>query len=194
MRNASGGAFVLACLFFLCADARAEMANDELRALRVALAAPMQDVLPGAKSEAPDEKWTFLRDCSDIGYTCRDANDDVCGAIKVGACWQWSSLTCEICRPNHAAACNAAFPQCCQGQCETNCEWSVCQNELTGCQAAICRQCMQKFNCRFSYNQNPQCAGGTCAGQSVYSCDDGKKHWCWRDSGEPADSADVREE
>lgn len=193
MGSANVGAFVLAGLFLLCADARAQIANDELRALRLALVAPaLEDGLADGKRRAPEEQKTFLRDCSDIGYTCHDANENVCGTIKVGACWQWSTFSCEICTPNHAADCNAAFPQCCQGQCETNCEWSVCQNELTGCQAAICRQCMQKFNCRFSYNQNEQCTGGTCVEQSVYSCDDGQKHWCWYESGEPPDPPGAR--
>lgn len=192
MGKTCGGALVLAFLFLPCVGAQAEPVRDELQALRIALATPAPIRAADRKAEAPDAKRTILRDCSDISYTCHDANNDVCGTIEVGACWHWSAFSCEVCRPNHAADCNAAFPQCCQGQCETNCDWSVCQNELTGCQAAICQQCMQKFDCKFSYNRNEQCTGGTCVEQSVYTCNNGQTHWCWYESGEPPEPPSVR--
>lgn len=121
----------------------------------------------------------ILGSCSDTKFTCQDANLNTCGTIKVGRCWKWKSFTCRLCQANHASDCNNAFPSCCNGACETNCDWANCKNVVTGCNAAICQQCLAQFDCKFQYNNNEICSGDMCVIEEVYQCNDGASHSCF---------------
>jgi hypothetical protein len=122
----------------------------------------------------------FIDDCSDTHFTCQDANLNSCGKIKVGRCWNWSSFTCQICQSNQASACNEAFPSCCQGLCETNCNWSPCTSATTqGCNDPRCQQCLKQFNCQFSHNNQQICTQGNCILQEVFQCNNGSTPMCF---------------
>lgn len=58
------------------------------------------------------------------------------------------------------------------------CDWNVCMNALTGCQAEECQTCLTQFACGWQYNTNFWCdpAGDTCYETSWYKCNDGPQY------------------
>ena len=108
--------------------------------------------------------WTAAKSSGAVSVVTDPFTEGASNGAWTMTNWTTSPQTLTL-----AIGCSAVSPS------GVACDWSVCMNPITGCQAEECQVCLTQYACRWQFNKAAGCTQNACVEFEVYACDDGQQ-------------------